>query len=76
MPVAGDFPNLERFVESIRDYDFTKFPKTDSKLLEEMERVLSVDVPQLMNTFPTERQDGVEVHGGADVWHCSSGACG
>ena len=29
----GDFPNLERFVESIREFDFTKFPKTDLKFV-------------------------------------------
>ena len=27
----GDFPNLERFVEQVREYDFSKFPKTDMK---------------------------------------------
>ncbi len=28
---TGDFPNLEVFVEQIREYDFTKFPKLDMK---------------------------------------------
>lgn len=82
---TGDFPNLERFKESIKDYDFTKFPKLDLKcvasvpvspssltrshdrMIEEMDRVLSKDVPQLMNLFPAERQDQAEAMGTVGV---------
>jgi hypothetical protein len=32
-------------------------------MIEEMDRVLSKDVPQLMNLFPTEREDQAAVLG-------------
>jgi hypothetical protein len=35
-----------------------------------MDRVLSVDVPQLMNAFPTERQDAAEAAGVAPTVRC------
>ena len=55
--MLGDFPNLDRFVAQVREYDFTKFPKLDMKIIEAMDKVLSTDVPQLMNMFPVERQE-------------------
>lgn len=51
---AGDFPELDRFRESLQMYDFSKFPKLNSRLLDQLEEVLMVDFPKLMQQFPME----------------------
>jgi EH domain-containing protein 1 len=51
---AGDFPDLERFRENLKLYDFSKFPKLNNKLLENLDEVLMVDFPRLMQQFPME----------------------
>lgn len=53
----GDFPQIEVFCAAIKDYDFSKFPKPDLKMIEQMDKVLATDVPAIMNQFPTERED-------------------
>eukprot|EP00051_Salpingoeca_urceolata_P005376 m.72753 g.72753 ORF g.72753 m.72753 type:complete len:563 (+) comp14272_c0_seq2:324-2012(+) len=67
----GDFPDIEKFKANIQDYDFSAFPKLDMRMIEDMDAVLSKDVPRLMNQFPTEREDAVAAMGGA-----SAGAAG
>lgn len=46
--LLGDFPDLERFRAHLREYDLSKFPKLKQQLLDDMETVLSRDVPRLM----------------------------
>eukprot|EP00005_Dracoamoeba_jomungandri_P001520 CAMPEP_0174261932 /NCGR_PEP_ID=MMETSP0439-20130205/12672_1 /TAXON_ID=0 /ORGANISM="Stereomyxa ramosa, Strain Chinc5" /LENGTH=513 /DNA_ID=CAMNT_0015346549 /DNA_START=35 /DNA_END=1576 /DNA_ORIENTATION=- len=47
LPV-GDFPDIDRFKEHLKQHDFTTFPKLDMKLISKIDEVLSVDIPQLM----------------------------
>mmetsp|Transcript_110232 Transcript_110232/g.154670 ORF Transcript_110232/g.154670 Transcript_110232/m.154670 type:complete len:554 (+) Transcript_110232:60-1721(+) len=53
----GDFPDLKKFKAKIADDDFSKYPKLDLKMIEDMDAVLSKDVPGLMAQFPSERED-------------------
>jgi EH domain-containing protein 1 len=50
----GDFPNLGEMQSKLGEYDFSKFSKLKPKMLEDMEAVLSSDIPQLMASLPTE----------------------
>ncbi|CAF0972756.1 unnamed protein product [Adineta steineri] len=50
----GDFPKIERMQELLRNMDFTKFKPLDKKLLERVDKMLSEDVPKLMNMIPQE----------------------
>eukprot|EP00041_Stephanoeca_diplocostata_P035330 m.1241529 g.1241529 ORF g.1241529 m.1241529 type:complete len:557 (-) comp24680_c0_seq1:1954-3624(-) len=54
---TGDFPDLKKFQQQVSDMDFSKFPKLDMKLIDNMDAVLSRDVPALMAQFPSERED-------------------
>eukprot|EP00055_Hartaetosiga_balthica_P003254 m.7128 g.7128 ORF g.7128 m.7128 type:complete len:559 (+) comp2713_c0_seq1:3-1679(+) len=62
----GDFPNMEQFKASIQDFDFSKFPKLDTKAIEAMDGVIGRDIPHLMNQFPSEREDEAVVRAEAD----------
>jgi len=55
LPV-GDFPDINIFKEKLMQFDFSKFPKLDQKKLDEMEKVLSDDLPKLLKMFPQEMQ--------------------
>ena len=48
---------MKKFVAKIGDDDFSKYPKLDLKLIDDMDTVLSNDVPGLMAQFPSERED-------------------
>jgi len=48
---------MKKFVAKIGDDDFSKYPKLDLKLIDDMDTVLSQDVPGLMAQFPSERED-------------------
>ncbi|CAM9450108.1 unnamed protein product [Ectocarpus sp. 12 AP-2014] len=48
----GDFPDLEPFRSKLADTNFTKFPKLKVKMLEELDEMLSVDIPRLMEMLP------------------------
>ena len=53
LPV-GDFPDVEKFRSVMEAHDLAKFPKLDMKAIQEMDRVLAVDIPRLMEQFPQE----------------------
>eukprot|EP00037_Helgoeca_nana_P009107 m.80138 g.80138 ORF g.80138 m.80138 type:complete len:569 (-) comp19354_c0_seq1:37-1743(-) len=53
----GDFPDLQKFKAKLSDDDFSKYPKLDLKMIEDMDAVLSKDVPGLLAQFPSERED-------------------
>jgi len=38
----GDFPDLERFKESLKDHDFDTFAKMDEKLINRIDEVLGM----------------------------------
>ena len=48
----GDFPDLERFKETLKDHDFDTFAKLDEKLVSRIDDVLG---PYLLgkHSFPT-----------------------
>jgi EH domain-containing protein 1 len=50
----GDFPNVQRFRGQLEDggYELDKFPKLKGKMIEQMDHVLSVEIPTLMRRLP------------------------
>jgi hypothetical protein len=54
LTAASDFPNLERFRQTLELLDFDKFPKSDLRMIAEMDNVLAVDIPDLLKRFPME----------------------
>eukprot|EP01083_Nonionella_stella_P308521 1088841_1 len=48
----GDFPNVERFSEIIAKFDMSKFPKLHQKMIDDMDKVLSVQIPKLLKEMP------------------------
>jgi len=52
----GDFPEIGKFKENLKLYEFAKFPKLNPKLIEVLDEVLGVDFPKLMQQFPVDRQ--------------------
>lgn len=48
----GDFPNLTKFRQNLEYYDIDKFKSLKKDLLERADEALSVDLPQLMSSFP------------------------
>ncbi|GBC08771.1 hypothetical protein RclHR1_08370008 [Rhizophagus clarus] len=48
----GDFPNVERFKQGLRNYKFEKFSNLKSQILERAEDALANDLPKLMAKFP------------------------
>ncbi|KAI9018790.1 P-loop containing nucleoside triphosphate hydrolase protein [Phycomyces nitens] len=49
---AGDFPNPEKFKQSLALYDIDKFKTIKEDLLEKVDEALAVDLPRLMSMFP------------------------
>ncbi|KAF8945253.1 hypothetical protein BGZ47_003012 [Haplosporangium gracile] len=48
----GDFPNVEKFRQSLRAYKFESFSKVKEPIMSIVEEALSVDLPKLMRRFP------------------------
>ncbi|KAK3814349.1 MAG: hypothetical protein J3Q66DRAFT_411944 [Benniella sp.] len=48
----GDFPNVEKFRQSLRAYKFESFSKIKEPILDTVEEALSADLPKLMRRFP------------------------
>jgi len=53
LPV-GDFPDVNKFRQTMDAHDLSKFPKLDQKAISQMEEVLTSDIPRLMAMFPQE----------------------
>eukprot|EP00611_Tribonema_gayanum_P021406 TRINITY_DN4107_c0_g1_i1.p1 TRINITY_DN4107_c0_g1~~TRINITY_DN4107_c0_g1_i1.p1 ORF type:complete len:617 (+),score=239.25 TRINITY_DN4107_c0_g1_i1:132-1853(+) len=49
----GDFPDLETFRSKCEELSFAKFPKLKPKMLQDLDEVLSQDIPRLMEMLPT-----------------------
>jgi EH domain-containing protein 1 len=45
---AGDFPDINKFSEKLNETKFADFATLSEKKLEELDRVLNVDIPKLM----------------------------
>ena len=61
----GDFPHLAQFQEQLAEYDFSKFPKLNPKLIENVDIMMSKDIARLMQMIPHEDTQTTEVTGGA-----------
>lgn len=52
----GDFPPLESFRKALLEIkDLSEFPKLDKKLVKEMDKVFSVDIPELLEKARSQR---------------------
>jgi Domain of unknown function (DUF5600)/Cytoskeletal-regulatory complex EF hand len=56
----GDFPNITRFAEIAATYDFSKFRKTDDKMLSLADDALSGGIPQLLTQLGQEQDARAE----------------
>ncbi|KAK8790871.1 hypothetical protein WA158_005502 [Blastocystis sp. Blastoise] len=55
---ASDFPEIEGFKKLLENMDFTTFPKYEKDMFDQLDIVLSKDIPALMNMLPKpEKQD-------------------
>lgn len=54
---AGDFPDIEKFQESLRNVDLSTFPKLSTKLMTALDEALTIDIPTLLNSFPQDFND-------------------
>jgi len=52
---AGDFPDVKKYQETLKIFDFNKLPKLNERLIEGMDEVLSTDLTELLNRFPREK---------------------
>ncbi|EGC37272.1 hypothetical protein DICPUDRAFT_30504 [Dictyostelium purpureum] len=50
----GDFPDLDRYRQQLNVQDFSKFPKVNQKMLDQIDEVLSNDFPKLLQRFPLD----------------------
>mmetsp|Transcript_33106 Transcript_33106/g.33711 ORF Transcript_33106/g.33711 Transcript_33106/m.33711 type:complete len:528 (+) Transcript_33106:87-1670(+) len=48
----GDFPDLNDFRSKLAEQDFTKFAPLKAKMIDDLDQVLSVDIPRLMEALP------------------------
>ncbi|WOL19101.1 EH domain-containing protein 1-like [Canna indica] len=48
---AGDFPNVEHFKEVLSGYNIDKFEKLKHKLVQAVDEMLSIDIPELLKKF-------------------------
>ncbi len=55
---AGDFPDLERFRESLKEHDFDSFAKLDERLIFRVEEALAADIPKLMAMISPPKPKG------------------
>jgi len=67
---AGDFPDLEKMKKELVHQDFSKFRGFDKSLLDKVDKMLTEDIPRIMQMIPQEevqnRADGKTlVKGGA-----------
>jgi len=52
----GDFPDPAMMREKLTPLDFKKFNKIDKRKMEELETMLSVDIPKLLQMIPNETE--------------------
>ncbi|KAF0992544.1 hypothetical protein HZS_3954 [Henneguya salminicola] len=50
----GDFPKVDEYREKLKHLDFSKFPLLKPKLLEEVNKMMTEDIPKLMQRIPLE----------------------
>jgi len=50
----GDFPNLNRFTETCKTFDFQKWKKFDERLMQQADDALGTGIPQLLRQLAEE----------------------
>ena len=55
LPV-GDFPQVKRMKEQLQEYDFTKFPRLDQRMIDQVDDMLAVDIARIMKLLPREEE--------------------
>ncbi|KAE8887522.1 EH domain-containing protein 4 [Phytophthora fragariae] len=55
----GDFPSIDAFVRQCADRKFTKFPSLKSRELQDIDDMLTKDIPALMASLPRHTRVGV-----------------
>ena len=50
----SDFPDLETMRKNLAKHDFSKFNSYDQKLVDKVDRMLTEEIPRLMNMIPQE----------------------
>lgn len=53
---VGDFPDLRKFREKLKVWDFTKFQRLNLRLIEQADKALGDEIPKLLKMFPLEQQ--------------------
>ena len=53
---VGDFPALKHMKDRLAEYDFTKFPRLNVRLIEQVDEMLSVDISRLSRMLPREEE--------------------
>ena len=51
----GDFPDIQSFSTKLAESKFTEFNTLKDKQIEELDRLLNVDIPKLMEMLPSEK---------------------
>lgn len=52
---AGDFPDINQFSEKLKEVKFSEFSTLSAKQIDELDTVLNVDIPKLMEQLPSEK---------------------
>lgn len=60
----GDFPDVEKMRENLKNVDFTRFNAIKPRLLEVVDDMLAKDIARLMGQIPKEEAAAVERAGG------------
>ncbi|KAI6237274.1 hypothetical protein M3Y95_00247800 [Aphelenchoides besseyi] len=60
----GDFPDVEKMRENLKNADFTRFNAIKPRLIEVVDNMLATDIARLMNQIPKEEAAAVERDGG------------
>eukprot|EP01087_Luapelamoeba_hula_P003786 TRINITY_DN1363_c0_g1_i4.p1 TRINITY_DN1363_c0_g1~~TRINITY_DN1363_c0_g1_i4.p1 ORF type:complete len:309 (+),score=65.38 TRINITY_DN1363_c0_g1_i4:825-1751(+) len=68
----GDFPDIKKFGEQLKDHDFDSFAKLNESLIKKIDDMLSVDIPRLMQQIAPPQQLEVDnnpfAEPGPDDW--------
>lgn len=51
----GDFPDIGKFSEKLKEVKFSEFSTLSVKQIEELDAVLNVEIPKLMEQLPSEK---------------------
>lgn len=53
---VGDFPSCRIMREKLAEYDFTRFPKLNIRLVEQVDEMLAVDISKISGMLPREEE--------------------